>query len=68
MSIEASYTKNNSDAKIGQFFSRNEHTFGINDGPSDAALLPPIGENPSTIIPFDTPKEKVKEILAAEQK
>lgn len=52
LSIEASYTKNNSDAKIGQFFIKDEHAAGLS-GSDAKGFLTEKGE----VIPFE-PKDK----------
>ncbi|MBN6066536.1 TonB-dependent siderophore receptor [Aggregatibacter actinomycetemcomitans] len=52
LTIEASYTKNNSDAKIGQFFIKDEHAAGLS-GSDATAFLTEKGE----VIPFE-PKDK----------
>ena len=61
LNAEASYTKNRSDAKVGQFFLRNEHTAGIAGSPATGAILPN-----GTIVPYDTPDDEVRRILAEE--
>ncbi len=47
LKIEASYSKNNSDAKVGQFFIKDEHAAGISGSDADA-FLTEKGE----VIPF----------------
>ncbi|MDO4879068.1 MAG: TonB-dependent receptor [Neisseria sp.] len=63
LNAEASYTKNRSDAKVGQFFIRNEHTAGIAGSPATGAILPN-----GTVIPYDTPDNEVRQILAEEER
>mgnify|MGYP001025403563 FL=1 len=56
-SIEASYTQNNSDAKIGQYFIKDEHAAGLS-GEDATGFLTEKGE----VIPFE-PKDKALEKL-----
>ena len=56
-SIEASYTKNNSDAKVGQFFIKDEYAAGLS-GSDAQGFLTEKGE----IIPFEPKDQALKKL------
>ena len=59
LNAEVSYTKNESDAKVGQFFLKNEHAAGLS-GEDAVGFLTEKNE----VIPFE-PKDKALEKLKA---
>lgn len=62
LNIEASYTQNNTDAKVGQYFIKDEHAAGIS-GADATGFLTEKGE----VIPFE-PKDKALAKLAEYRK
>lgn len=62
LSLELSYTQNNSDAKVGQYFIKDEHAAGVS-GADATSFLTEKGE----VIRFE-PKDKALEKLASYRK
>lgn len=62
LTLELSYTQNNTDAKVGQYFIKDEHAAGMS-GEDATGFLTEKGE----VIPFE-PKDKALEKLAGYRK